>query len=1095
MGVTYTRAGDLQRVRNRSGGITLGERLLLLTSAAVALAIVLAYAGRVRAEQFGEPNAQAPINLNAQTKTDALEVPLATVFTYPADRRFAARVVAAHLQPAGAPRRTLPNVGALAGIEVPVETVERDRSLVVFRERLRLAALAQGRRLESGPPQTMALLTSSDLSSLKPFLSVRTQEEFRSAVLWWALAMFVSFHLVSLLWRWRGLTGDRILLSAAHLLVGIGFALMLSRPDPVRDTLLLVRYTEGVVIGVLLFGAVSMINVERAAFRDWSYVPLVGALILSVLLIVFGSGPGSSSAKVNLGPVQPIEAIRLLLVLFLAGYFARRWELLRQAGAPRLHHVLPVLTGVGAALVLFFVQKDLGPALLLSLMFLAMFAVARGGAWLAGAGCAGLVAGFAIGFFLNISTTLAARLQMWQSPWDNAVRGGDQVAQALWGLSAGAFAGTGAGLGHSRFVPEGHTDMVLAAVGEEFGWVGLMIVAAAFVLVAWRGFTIAKRATTDYQFFLALGMTLSLTIPVLVMGAGILGLLPLTGVVTPFLSYGGSAMAANFAALGLLAAIRRNPHVGRDFSRATDLTPFYTPVRWLARTVAACAAGMLLFAASVQTLRADEYLVRPQLSVQADGGRRFQYNPRVLDALRSIPRGTIYDRRGLPIASNDVAVLQKAAGAYEQIGRKLDDVCSGVGRCYPVGPALQHALGDANTRDNWSAANTSYVERDAEDLLRGFDDRAAIVATSDGNGRPSLAVRRDYASLIPLVRHRYEPDHADVKALRARPRDVRITIDARFQLAVAAIIERAARQSGSGKGAAVILDADTGELLASVSYPFGTGELGNLGTGEIALDRARYGLYPPGSTFKIITAAAALRADPGLSDRTLTCQRLPNNRVGIVLPGHGPVHDDERDRGAHGAIAMHEAIVKSCNAYFAQLAVVLGSEALAQTAAAAGITLNTSRSPERILANLPHAGYGQGEVLVTPQRLARVAAAIGTDGIIHEAPLIVSGTTVHTTFVTPGAARTLASYLRDAVTDGTGRLLKTHPARIAGKTGTAEVDDAPSHAWFVGFAPQGPAKRRIAFAVILENAGYGGVAAASAAGQIATAAMSMGLLK
>jgi len=1110
VGVTYTRAGDLQRVRNRSTSITPGERILLLTSAAVVMAMVLAYAGRVQAELFGEQHTRIPINLNTQTKAEALEAPLATVFTFPADRRFAARVVAAHLQPAGTARRTLPNVGALARIEVPVESIDRDRSLVLFRERLesaRQAATAAKRE----PPQTIALLNGNDLSSVKPFLSVRTQEEFRSAALWYGLALLVSFHLVSLLWRWRGMTGDRLLLSLALLLVGLGFALMLSRPDPVRDTLLLIRYTEGVVIGVLVFGAASLINVERAAFRDLSYLPLVGALILSVLLIVFGSGPGSSTAKVNLGPVQPIEAIRLLLALFLAGYFARRWELLRQAGAPRLHHVLPVLAGVGAALMLFFVQKDLGPALLLSLMFLAMFAVARRGAWLAGAGCAGLAAGFAIGFLLNISATLAARLQMWQSPWDNAVRGGDQVAQALWALSAGALTGTGAGLGHSRFVPEGHTDLVLAAVGEEFGLVGLMIVAAAFVLVAWRGFNIARGAASDYGFFLALGMTLSLTIPVLVMGAGILGLLPLTGVVTPFLSYGGSAMAANFAALGLLAAIRRNPNAGRGFSGANDLAPFHTPVRWLARTAAACAAGMLVVAASVHTLRADEYLVRPQLSVQADGGRRFQYNPRVLEALRSIPRGTIYDRRGLPIASNDQAVLEKAAGAYEQIGRKLDDVCPRVGRCYPVGPALQHVLGDADTRDNWSAANTSYVERDAEDLLRGFDDRAATLSTTDRGGQPSLAVRRDYTPLIPLVRHRYEPEHADVKALRARSRDVRITIDARFQLAVASIIERAARQSGSGKGAAVILDADTGELLASVSYPFGTGELRNLGTGElrnlgtgelrnwgtgeVVLDRARYGLYPPGSTFKIVTAAAALREDTGLSHQTLTCQRLPNNRVGASLPGHGPIHDDDRDRSAHGAIAMHDAIVKSCNAYFAQLAVALGSETLAHTAAAAGITLNTSRSPERILANLPHAGYGQGEVLVTPQRLARVAAAIGTDGIIRETPIVTSGTSVDTTFVTPGAARTLASYLRDAVTDGTGRLLKAHPARIAGKTGTAEVDGAASHAWFVGFAPQGPAKRRIAFAVILENAGYGGAAAASVAGQIATTAISMGLLK
>ena len=201
-----------------------------------------------------------------------------------------------------------------------------------------------------------------------------------------------------------------------------------------------------------------MIDLDRTAFRELTYLPLIGALTLSVLLIVFGSGPGSSNAKINLGPIQPIEGIRLLLALFLAGYFARRWELLRQVrvetirdhrvpgwiNLPRLDHVLPVVAGVGAALVLFFFQKDLGPALLLSLMFLSMFAIARGGAWLAGAGFAGLIAGFGVGYVLNISSTLAARLHMWRSPWDNAVRGGDQVAQGLWGLATGATAGTGA---------------------------------------------------------------------------------------------------------------------------------------------------------------------------------------------------------------------------------------------------------------------------------------------------------------------------------------------------------------------------------------------------------------------------------------------------------------------------------------------------------------------------------------------------------------------------------------------------------------------------------------------------------------------------
>ena len=125
-----------------------------------------------------------------------------------------------------------------------------------------------------------------------------------------------------------------------------------------------------------------------------------------------------------------------------------------------------------------------------------------------------------------------------------------------------------------------------------------------------------------------------------------------------------------------------------------------------------------------------------------------------------------------------------------------------------------------------------------------------------------------------------------------------------------------------------------------------------------------------------------------------------------------------------------------------------------------------------------------------------VAAALGTDGTIRETGLVHGDAKpIETLFVSPAAARTLSSYLRDAVVSGTGRLLKDHPARIAGKTGTAEIDEAGSHAWFVGFAPAGAATKRVAFAVILENAGYGGVSAASVAGQVVTAAASLGFVK
>jgi hypothetical protein len=751
-----------------------------------------------------------------------------------------------------------------------------------------------------------------------------------------------------------------------------------------------------------------------------------------------------------------------------------------------------MLGGVGLALALFFALRDLGPALLLSLLLVLMLSVARAGAGAVLAGVIVLAGGFYLGYVLDVSSTLSARVAMWQAPWENAVRGGDQIAQAAWALASGAATGTGAGLGDTRFLPAGHTDLVLAAVGEELGVAGLLVAAMAAAVIAARGLRIARHAPTDATFFLALGLTLTLILPMLVMAAGLLGLLPLTGIVTPFVSYGGSAMLANFTALGLLAAI------GADRGEPVDARPFRAPLRWLSAGLAAAAAVLIAGLVSVQVIHGDEVLVKPQLSRQADGGIRYQYNPRVLQAARTLPRGTILDRRDVPLAGA-ASVVSAAAPELARMHVTLPDACPDPARrCYPLGGQTFHLLGDAETRVHWAASNTSFVERDAEDDLRGFDDRARSVETDVDEGEATLALKRDYRDLVALVRHRWQPDHEDVVAIRTGSRDVRLTIDARLQKQVSSTLARAVVAAGIRRAAVVVVDAGTGALLASVSYPWPVGdEARSDPSGDAFVDRARYGVYPPGSTFKLVTAAAALRLDPSLSRLAFTCERLPGHRAGARIPGHGrPIRDDVLDREPHGTLTLGEGLVRSCNAYFAQLAVRLGAEPLARTAAAAGVLFPTDGPADRVRENLPHAGYGQGEVLATPLRMARLAAAIATDGMIR-APSIVEGAAAPepNPFLTGESARLLAGYMREAVTSGTGRLLGEHPGRIAGKTGTAELDDQPSHAWFVGFAPAGPAARRIAFAVILENAGYGGARAASLAGQVVTDAASLGFVK
>jgi cell division protein FtsW (lipid II flippase) len=1063
MTVTYTAAvdRDAPRTRHRARLVDLSVVSIVATSLVAALAIALAYAGRMSvAESSARAAAAAPVDLNTVADVKAIDAAMAPVVPDADDRRVAAERLFQFLAAERQQARLLPNVGAVAPLFPPAE-----------------------------------------FAALKPVFSVRTADEFRRQVVRFGCLYLFSFQAATAFWRLRRIRTDPLLVAVAHLVTAIGFAILLSRGDPLRDSLMFVRFAESTAAGVAVMVAVSLVDFGAAAFIALSYLPLIVALSLSVVLILFGSGPGTSGAKVNLGPVQPIEAIRLLLALFLAGFFTRRWEVLRDIGTPiwrgsrwarrinlpRLEYVMPVAAGVGLALVLFFLQKDLGPALFLCCVFLATYVVARGRVGMAVAGGALLALGFYLGYRFQISQTLVARIGMWQSPWDNAVFGGDQTAHALWALATGGSAGTGLGLGDTRYLPAGHTDLILAAIGEELGAAGLALVAVLYGLVGWRGFRIGRLARNDYGFFLAVALTLFLIVPVLIMTSGILGVTPLTGVVTPFLSYGGSAMIANFCALGILTAIHADRHP------PGDLEPFRVPIRCLGSALAVSALALLAVAANVQLLHADEYLIRPHLGIQADGGRRFVYNPRVLDIVRLMPRGTIYDRRGLPLATDDRRVIADARPAYEALGVSLDDACAAPReRCYPLGAAAFHLLGDARTRVNWSAPNSSYVERDAESELRGFDDRAEVVRTTNAAGQPMVTIKRDYRDILPALRHRYELENAAWARFR-RPHDVHLTIDAELQLRAAAIVAAYAQKT-AGRAAAVVLEPDTGGLLASVSYPTYAPD----GAADGLLDRARYGLYPPGSTFKLVTASAALRQHLDPRRTTFTCTRLPDGRVGAKIAGwNRPVRDDVRDH-AHGTIDVHDGFVHSCNAYFAQLAVKIGSQPLIDTASRLGISLTPATDTiARVRQTLPQIGYGQGDVVVTPLKMARVAAAIASNGMLRDARCEQDDAAAAGAgpFVSDGDARLLASYMRDVVLSGTGRVLRNHPGRIAGKTGTAQLDRQPSHGWFVGFAPFGPADRRIAFAVVIENAGYGGGSAAPAAGDIVTAAMHAGLLK
>ena len=285
---------------------------LALSSALVAVGLLMVYSAKT--QNFAQLSAALAqgglLDLNQVSKPEQL-LPFLQVFQDEARREEAATKIFEYVSS----HRPLPNVGALA-------------------------------RLHLGMP----------VAKLKPGFIVRTPAEFQMQFLIWIALYLAAFHVVFLIWRWSALRGDFAILPAIHLLTGIGLILAVSLRDPLRDTLEFSKFAWGVALGclVLLLPSLRAFNYQR--FSAWCYTPLFGALGLFALLMRFGSGPGGNDAKVNLGPFQPVEAIKILLVFFLAGYFTRNWERLRDLrekkwlpgwiGVPRLSHVLPVMCAV-----------------------------------------------------------------------------------------------------------------------------------------------------------------------------------------------------------------------------------------------------------------------------------------------------------------------------------------------------------------------------------------------------------------------------------------------------------------------------------------------------------------------------------------------------------------------------------------------------------------------------------------------------------------------------------------------------------------------------------------------------------------------------
>lgn len=589
---------------------------------------------------------------------------------------------------------------------------------------------------------------------------------------------------------------DPLLVPSAVLLCAISLV-VIARVAPN----FLARQTTWMMAGMLALCLVASSRDRLRWLRRFKYTWLLGALALLAATLVFGVNPGGSGAPLWLSLagvfLQPSELLRLLLVAFLAAYYAERLERPGDRWAdqaslsPSLASLAPGLMMAAIALALLAMQQDLGAGALLFITFLFLAYLASGRAAISLAGLGLLATAIAAGAW--VSARVGTRLAIWLDPFGDAQASSFQIAQSLIAVASGGVFGQGVGQGFPGFVPAVHTDFPFVAVAEELGLVGvigLMSACAALVLRAWR---VARTARDAYELLLAGGIAASFAAQIFVIVGGNLAVVPLTGVTLPFVSYGGSSLLVSFIALGVIVRVSADPRV----------SPRHAPARSrrAVRRSAAVTAAML----GACVAAAAYWGVVSGASVAARDD-----NPRRVLAERAIARGPILAGDGRPLALSEPAPssLDPTVGRLPVFARR-----------YPI-TSTAPVVGYASLRYGLRG-----LEAEADGALRG------------GRG------------VVDGLLHRPVVGQA-----------VTSTIDAEVQ-------QRVVDAMTGMAGAAVVLDARDGAILAMVSQPFLDPNTIERDWDRLRADpsaplvnRAVDGAYPPGGLGA--TFAVSLRAAP-----------------------------------------------------------------------------------------------------------------------------------------------------------------------------------------------------------------------------------------
>ena len=860
------------------------------------------------------------------------------------------------------------------------------------------------------------------------------------------IGIFVAFLLAHLAVRKLTPNADPAILPITFALSGIGIAFV-TRLAPASASRQLMWLFAGVAVLIFILWFVK--SLDKLAEYKYTFIIVGILLLLSPMLPIIGTEINGSRLWLSIGgfSFQPGELAKICIVIFLAGYMAQNREMLSiftwkvgPVRLPSLATLLPLIVMWALAFIVVVLEKDLGSALVLFLVFLVVLYVATGKKFyiLIGVILAALASVILFHFFSHVQT----RVSIWLDPFKDAQGSGYQLVQSIYSLADGGIFGVGIGKGLCTSIPYVESDFIFAAICEETGLLGGAGVLLLYLTFAIRGVCISARAKSDVSCFMASGCTAIIILQAFIIVGGVTRLIPMTGITLPFISQGGTSLICGFIIVAfMLKAGEEGTGIGTEMQTMAHrrhsmdegvLGRFALGKRLTVQII----IYSLMFAALVANLTY-------AMVINADNVKSMSSNNHTIAKEATTERGSISTSDGVVLARSE----KQDDGSYSRV--------------YPAGDLATHVLGYYSTR-----FGTSGIEASWNDTLTGESN----LATFDD-----------------LLKY--------MMGTKTAGNDVKLTINSSVQ--------QAAQDALSGyKGSCVVMDPTTGEVLAMASSPtYDASDAESVlaasasdSSDSSLLNRATLSLSSPGSTFKTVTLTSAFENGVASEDTVYSAPGSIDigNAAVTNYGGYG-----------YGDLSLKRGYEYSLNTVFGQLGTQIGAQRLVTSAEKFGFNDNISFDLPVLTSLMPDASemtewetawaaagepVGQHTSPAGPQtntfQMALVACAVANNGTIMQ-PYLVKSTnnangeisytaksSVYKTAMSSTTASRVLECMKGVVSEGTGAAASVSGVTVAGKTGTAENQGREADSWFIGIGDADGAKN-VVVAIELEEAGEG----------------------